>query len=523
MKKTNLVLGFMLIMLLAMSTRLMAAGIEPIGNPREVSSLDHLLWISTNSSSWGDDFIQTENIYFTNSDFEIGGNFYNSGAGFIPIGNSTSKFTGSYDGDGHTIDHLFIYLPSTAFTGLFGYALNGTIENLGVINVDITGGSSHTGGLVGVADYITVSNSYSTGSVNGCTNTGGLVGMNYASSTISNSYSTGSVTRSSGTETSFGGFCGSDYLSTIKYCYSIGDVFESDCVVWDEGDNKDKGFIGVIVGTVILASNFFDSEASNQTTATGATDKTTAEMNNIATFTNTATAGLTTTWDFKGIGETGVWNIGNDHNDGYPYLDWQFPSDPALPVTLSSFTVSYSKNNVVLNWITQSETDNLGFNLYRSESENGFGNSQVLNSTLIPGMGTTSTPINYSFADEYPNIDGHIYYYWLQSVSTTNELELFCPVSIVIPIAGQLPIMTILSANYPNPFNPETTISFDIKENEKGILTIFNIKGQSILKETFEAGNHQYHWNADGLSSGMYFYKLSSPTTNITKKMILMK
>jgi Secretion system C-terminal sorting domain len=197
--------------------------------------------------------------------------------------------------------------------------------------------------------------------------------------------------------------------------------------------------------------------------------------------------------------------------------------DNSLPIELTDFSVSYSKDHVILTWLTQSETDNLGFNLYRSENENGFENSLSINSILIPGMGTTSTPTNYSFADEYPVIEGHTYCYWLQSVSTTNELELFGPVSIEIPNIGQLPTMTILEANYPNPFNPETTIAFNIKENETGFLSIFNLKGERILKQEFEAGDHQYNWNAEGLSSGVYFYKLTSPTINLTRKMILMK
>jgi Secretion system C-terminal sorting domain len=204
-------------------------------------------------------------------------------------------------------------------------------------------------------------------------------------------------------------------------------------------------------------------------------------------------------------------------------IDFTVTDDNPLPVTLTSFEANFSKNNVVLNWITQSETDNLGFNLFRSENENGYENSLSLNSTLIPGMGITSTPSNYSFADEYPVIEGHTYYYWLQSVSTTNELELFGPVDLEIPNIGQLPTITMLEANFPNPFNPETTIAFNIKENETGILSIFNLKGEKILKQEFEAGNHQYHWNADGLSSGVYFYKLASPTINMTRKMILIK
>ena len=207
------------------------------------------------------------------------------------------------------------------------------------------------------------------------------------------------------------------------------------------------------------------------------------------------------------------------------YVDDLMINDTPLPVTLSSFTASYSKNAAVLNWVTQSETDNLGFNLFRSESEHGYPNGAYLslNSTLIEGNGTTTEPTFYSFTDEYPVIEGHTYWYWLQSVSTTNKLELFGPVSLEIPSAGQLPTMTVLSSIYPNPFNPETTIDFNVKENETGVLIIYNLRGERILKESFETGNHQYHWNAEGLASGIYFYKLSSPTTNITKKMILMK
>jgi hypothetical protein len=80
-----------------------------------------------------------------------------------------------------------------------------------------------------------------------------------------------------------------------------------------------------------------------------------------------------------------------------------------------------------------------------------------------------------------------------------------------------------LESNYPNPFNPETNISFSVKENEVVILTIYNLKGQRIIMERFNSGDYKYCWNAENLASGIYFYKLSSPTINITKKMLLMK
>jgi len=86
-----------------------------------------------------------------------------------------------------------------------------------------------------------------------------------------------------------------------------------------------------------------------------------------------------------------------------------------------------------------------------------------------------------------------------------------------------LPITSVLSQNYPNPFNPTTTIRFDIKENETGNLSIYNMKGQLVLTRSFGAGCHDFLWDATSCSSGIYFYKLSTPSYFHTRKMILLK
>ncbi|MCK5051883.1 MAG: PKD domain-containing protein [Candidatus Cloacimonetes bacterium] len=85
------------------------------------------------------------------------------------------------------------------------------------------------------------------------------------------------------------------------------------------------------------------------------------------------------------------------------------------------------------------------------------------------------------------------------------------------------PFQTKLNQNYPNPFNPTTTISFEIKENETGILTLFNIKGQIIESHQFESGKHDYLWNASNEASGIYFCKLQTQTITETRKMLLLK
>ncbi len=89
----------------------------------------------------------------------------------------------------------------------------------------------------------------------------------------------------------------------------------------------------------------------------------------------------------------------------------------------------------------------------------------------------------------------------------------------------------ILSYNYPNPFNPSTTISFSIPEESKIELIIYNIKGQhikSLIKNYFQKGNHSIVWdgkdaNGKQVSSGVYFYKLITNTKEYQKKMLLMK
>ena len=391
-----------------------------------------LLKLCTASGDWDAYFKQTADIVFLAADFESGGAFYNSGAGFSPIGNSTTSFEGSYDGDGHTIDGLYINRPSAFYSALFGYISGASIQNLGVTNVDISGeykvgglvgyissnstvsncystgtvsctyryvgglvgenssnstvsncystgtasGTKYVGGLVGYNNSSTVSNSYSTGTASGTTNVGGLVGSNYGStisnsystgtasgtsyvgglagyschsSPISNSYSRGNVTRLSGTYTNFGGFVGCNDVASIEHCYSTGSVFQSVGVVWADGT---KGFVGENWNSSgIYTNNFFDKDASNQTTGTGATDKDTDDMKTESTFTDAD-------WDF-----TYIWAIDGSTNDGYPYLrnnniwdgsessNWETPGNwdgNAVPSSTNNVVIASTVNNPII-------------------------------------------------------------------------------------------------------------------------------------------------------------------------------
>jgi len=109
--------------------------------------------------------------------------------------------------------------------------------------------------------------------------------------------------------------------------------------------------------------------------------------------------------------------------------------------------------------------------------------------------------------------------------------------SISLPVGNgedvssvQLSTIT-LKQNFPNPFNPTTTISFSIPLNSKAELAIYNIEGQkvkSLVNTYLYKGEHSFTWNGNdetgkSVGSGMYFYKLKTSESTLTRKMLLLK
>ncbi len=203
--------------------------------------------------------------------------------------------------------------------------------------------------------------------------------------------------------------------------------------------------------------------------------------------------------------------------------------DDPLPITLTNFSAQFINDNLTILWTTQSETNNLGWNIYRGETENALQNNTTFclnNSGLIPGAGTTSEPTDYQFTDEYDVIVGQTYWYWLETVDGGGNTDTYGPASLTVPEEEPVPVLpqnTFLCSNYPNPFNPDTKIEFDIKEGENGSLTIYNLKGQLLVTHQYEAGNHKLVWDASQYGSGIYFYKLETQSYTKIKKMIMLK
>lgn len=89
-----------------------------------------------------------------------------------------------------------------------------------------------------------------------------------------------------------------------------------------------------------------------------------------------------------------------------------------------------------------------------------------------------------------------------------------------------IPTEYALRANYPNPFNPETTVEFDLPEAGPVTLTVYDVQGRAVatlISQDFVAGTHQVVWNAGRLASGTYLYRLEAGRFVQTKQMLLVK
>lgn len=106
--------------------------------------------------------------------------------------------------------------------------------------------------------------------------------------------------------------------------------------------------------------------------------------------------------------------------------------------------------------------------------------------------------------------------------------ELTNPALSILKVVAEtsIPKLYTLEQNYPNPFNPSTVIKFSIPEVSNVKLSIYNVLGQKVtelVNSRLEAGTYSFNWDASGVTSGIYFYELSTDNFSSIKKMMLIK
>lgn len=186
-----------------------------------------------------------------------------------------------------------------------------------------------------------------------------------------------------------------------------------------------------------------------------------------------------------------------------------------LPVELTSFSAASNNNAIELNWNTSTEVNNYGFEIERSRLNNNFEKIG-----FVKGSGNSNSAKNYFFTDKQ-TLSGK-YFYRLKQIDNDGAFEY----SKVVEADFKLLQSFELSQNYPNPFNPTTSISYSIPLDSRVELLIYGITGEvvkSLVNEYQTAGIYSVNFNAAGLSSGIYFYKIIANNFLQVKKMSVIK
>ncbi len=196
-----------------------------------------------------------------------------------------------------------------------------------------------------------------------------------------------------------------------------------------------------------------------------------------------------------------------------------------LPVELVSFTAERKNSSVLLKWNTAGETNNLGFEIQRNIGE---GWKKI---AFVKGAGNSNSPIFYSFTDDSPIAEQNIIYR-LKQVDLDGKYSYSKEIVVETQGNTSVPAEYSISQNYPNPFNPSTTIEFSLPKDSEVTLKIYNLLGQeaaSLISGKMDSGFHTIKFNAAGLPSGIYLYKITALSLdgnsnfNCVKRLMLVK
>ncbi len=223
-----------------------------------------------------------------------------------------------------------------------------------------------------------------------------------------------------------------------------------------------------------------------------------------------------------------------DNSDGDTLaldVDFSVTWDVPVPAELASFAADVTVDqDIQLQWSVASQTNNLGWEVYRSIDNDVFD----MVSDLIAGDGTSDTFGSFDFLDQDLPMTNVVYYYLRQidlngTATRSSTIEVALAPTAVLERA--LPLNTTLAQNFPNPFNPETTIQFDLAGETTVSLRVYDMTGQvvrTLVSANRSAGTYTELWNGTNeqgvkVGSGVYFYELKAGAFSSKKKMTLLQ
>ncbi len=177
-----------------------------------------------------------------------------------------------------------------------------------------------------------------------------------------------------------------------------------------------------------------------------------------------------------------------------------FATDVPLSVGLAAFSGRAAAGGILLTWATESECGNLGFGIERREETSSEWTvlSDYTANPSLAGRGDASARTEYRYLD-FTAMPGHSYEYRISDTDTDGKTTVRHEIRIVYTRTA-LPTETRLSPAFPNPFNPETRISFSVTDDSNVSLSILDSNGrvvrQLISRAAKKAGTYDYTWNA---------------------------
>ncbi|MDO9547753.1 MAG: T9SS type A sorting domain-containing protein [Candidatus Marinimicrobia bacterium] len=202
-----------------------------------------------------------------------------------------------------------------------------------------------------------------------------------------------------------------------------------------------------------------------------------------------------------------------------PQMSW---SDSLPPIDPIWVTIEENNGKAVIRWghdlPTKSDDEPYRYIIYKWPESKlpDFDNPEYIYAITTPSDPDSVTDWNYSG-----------YVYGVAALDRlNNESNVVTGTRSAIQFTGKVPESFHLFQNFPNPFNPSTTISFDLPKDDFITLSIYNLRGQlvkTLISEFENAGRHTVEWNASNLNSGVYLYKLQSAGMTEVKKCILIK
>lgn len=198
-------------------------------------------------------------------------------------------------------------------------------------------------------------------------------------------------------------------------------------------------------------------------------------------------------------------------------------SSEALPVELTSFSALVKGRDVSLSWKTATEVNNYGFEVERAKACTEKSAFEKI--AFIEGSGSSNSEKSYSYTDK--SVEVGEYTYRLKQLDIDGKFKYSDEVNVSLKTPAEYRLMQ----NSPNPFNPSTTIRFELPAASHVVLRVYDIVGREVatlLNEEQSEGRHEAIWNgkdSHGLSvaSGVYIYRLTAGSFVQTRKMNLMK